>query len=200
VLGDGLHYEAMSVNPVEADLIKQLEWTDEKICSVFHVPAYKVGVGPDPNYNNINALDQQYYAQCLQTLLESIEILLDEGLELPKPYGTEFDLDDLLRMDVASMVSSERDAIGAGIKAPNESRKRLNLPPVEGGDTPYLQMQNQSLAALARRDAAEAEALKNPPPPPPEPEPDDDEIDPDDDEVPVDELAVRLAAAIEATT
>ncbi|WP_410972234.1 hypothetical protein [Escherichia coli] len=30
------------------------------------------------------ALEQQYYSQCLQTLIESIELLLDEALEQGK--------------------------------------------------------------------------------------------------------------------
>ena len=34
----------------------------------------------------------------------------------------------------------------------NEGRALLNYPPAEGGDTPYLQQQNYSLAALNKRD------------------------------------------------
>lgn len=157
VLGDGLKYEPMAVNAHDAQLIAQLDWDDKKICSVFHVPPYMVGVGDMPNYDNIEALNQQYYSQCLQVLFESIEILLDEGLELGKneegkQLGTEFDLDDLLKMDTATLIESEKNA--AGIKAPNESRKRLGLKPVKGGETPYLQQQNFSLAALDARDRA----------------------------------------------
>ena len=58
-------------------------------------------------------------------------------------------------MDTATLVESEAKAVGGGIKAPNESRKRLNLKPVKGGDTPYLQQQNFSLAALDRRDQSD---------------------------------------------
>ena len=160
VLGGGLKYEAMSVNAVDSQLIEQLKWSAETVCSTFHVPAYMIGVGPAPTYNNINALHQQYYSQCLQKLFESIELCLDEGLGLDKRidgkvYGTEFDLDDLLRMDTATLIESESKAVGAGIKKPDEARKRLNLPPVPGGDSPYLQQQNYSLAALAKRDAKE---------------------------------------------
>ena len=36
---------------------------------------------------------------------------------------------------------------------PNEARAEIGLQPVAGGDTPYLQQQNYSLAALAKRDA-----------------------------------------------
>ena len=39
VLGDGLAYKALSVNPVDAQLIEQLKWTTETICACYHVPA-----------------------------------------------------------------------------------------------------------------------------------------------------------------
>lgn len=153
VLGDGLKYEPMAMKATDAQLIEQLKWTSEMVCSVFLVPAYMVGVGPYPSYNNVQALTQQYYSQCLQAQIEAIELLLDEGLGLlGSDMGTEFDLDDLLRMDTATLISAEKEAVGAGIKKIDEARKRLNLSPVEGGDSPYLQQQNYSLAALARRD------------------------------------------------
>ncbi len=56
--------------------------TAQIVCSVFHVPAYKVGIGELPTHDNIEAQDQQYYSQCLQSLIESIELLLDEAFEL----------------------------------------------------------------------------------------------------------------------
>ncbi len=62
-----------------------------------------------------------------------------------------------------TQVLAEKDAVGAGIKSPNEARRRFDLPPVRGGDSPYLQQQNYSLAALAKRDAqADPFAAKTP--------------------------------------
>jgi HK97 family phage portal protein len=181
VLGDGLKYEKMSVDPKDAELIGQLRWTDEKICSCYHVPPYMVGVGAMPTYNNIQALSTQYFTQCLQTLVENFELSLDEGLELPKPYGTEFNTADLLRMDSATMIDYIAKGVGCGVMKPNEGRFLLNASPVEGGDTPYLQQQNYSLAALNKRDTAA------PPPPseePPPEEPDDEEPDEEPDAEP----------------
>jgi HK97 family phage portal protein len=155
VLGDGLTYQQMTMKAVDAQLIEQLKWSAEVVCSTFHVPAYKIGVGAAPSYNNIEALDQQYYSQCLQSLFECIELCLDEGLGLVdvagKTYGSEFDLDDLLRMDSKTMAETE-DKL-KNTKTPNESRKRLNLPPVPGGNSVYRQQQDYSLEALAKRDA-----------------------------------------------
>jgi len=157
VLGDGLKYETMSVNAVDAQLIEQLKWTAETVCSCFHVPPYMIGIGPMPTYNNIEALNQQYYSQCLQSLIESIELCLDDGLGLTevqgKTYGTEFDLDDLLRMDTATKVKTATDGIKGGLFMPDEGRRKFDLKPVAGGDQVYLQQQNFSLAALAKRDA-----------------------------------------------
>jgi HK97 family phage portal protein len=154
VLGDGLAYQAMSMTATDAQLIEQLKWTAENVCTAFHVPPYMVGVTQMPATGNIEAWNQQYYSQALQNLIESIELLLDEGLELPTNLGIELDLDGLLRMDTATLAEVATKAIQSGNMAPNESRKRFfGLGPVAGGESPYLQQQNFSLAALAKRDA-----------------------------------------------
>jgi phage portal protein BeeE len=69
------------------------------VCSTFHVPPYKIGIGQQPTFNNVQALNTEYYSQCLQILFESAEVLLDEGLNTGANLGTEFDTDNLLRMD-----------------------------------------------------------------------------------------------------
>lgn len=157
ILGDGLRFEPMVMTAVDAQMIEQLKWTAEVVCSTFHVPPYKVGIGAMPTYNNIQSLNVEYYSQCLQKLIEDAELCLDEGLGLSYKkdgvlYGTEFDLDGLLRMDSVTQVTAIKEAIGAGFMAPNEGRRKVDLPPVTGGETPYLQQQNYSLAALAKRD------------------------------------------------
>lgn len=159
VLGDGLKYEQMVMKAVDAQLIDQLKWTDVNICTAFKVPPYKVNVGPPPNYNNIEALDVQYYSQGLQILVESIELCQDDGLGLTdgdiasQRYGTEFDTDDLYRMDTATRVKAAADGLNAAM-SPNEVRRRYHgLGPVPGGKLPYLQQQYFSLEALAKRDA-----------------------------------------------
>ncbi|EKA3816212.1 phage portal protein, partial [Escherichia coli] len=103
----------------------------------------------------VEALEQQYYSQCLQTLIESIELLLDEALETGENESTEFDVTTLLRMDSERRMKTLGDAVKNTLLTPNEARKRENLPPLAGGDALYLQQQNYSLEALSRRDARE---------------------------------------------
>jgi HK97 family phage portal protein len=151
VLGDGMQYHGLTVNPVDAQLIEQLKWTAEVVCSTFHVPPYKIGVGALPSYNNVQALNVEYYSQCLQAHIEQIEVLLDEGLGTGDKLGTEFDLDNLLRMDGVTQMQMLKES--AGILSPNEQRAKLDKRPVEGGNSPMVQQQNFSLEALAKRDA-----------------------------------------------
>jgi HK97 family phage portal protein len=200
VLGDGLKYERLALTSVEAQLIEQLKWTADVVCSVFHVPPYKIGLGTMPTYNNIQSLNVEYYAQCLQSLIEAAELCLDEGLECPVGTGTEFDIDNLLRMDSVTQMQVLKEGIGASVLSPNEARKRVDLAPVPGGESPMAQQQYYSLAALAKRDAA--------PPTPalPAPTAESDQTDDEDvtdDETPPDEIdddsAKRLASVISAS-
>lgn len=155
VLGNGLKFEPISAVAAEqAQLIEQLKWTVEDVGRCFSMPLYKIG-GAVPANASVESLNQTYYSECLQILIESMELCFKEGLALPRDYYVECDLDGLLRMDQHAMALVEKELVGAGIKAPDESRARLNLPPVTGGKTPYLQQQNYSLAALAKRDAKE---------------------------------------------
>ena len=154
VLGDGLKYEALGMSPKDALLTEQLNLSAAQVCTAFHVPGFMVGVGALPSFDNVEALWQQYYAQCLQKLIEAIESLLDEGLGLEAAgYCVEFDLDDLLRMDSKSLAEVEGQKVKNGIAAPNEARRKFNLAPKAGGDAVYLQQQNYSIEALAKRDA-----------------------------------------------
>lgn len=182
VLGDGMKYEQMTATAIDSQQAEQNKAASEQICSAFHVPAYKVGVGPIPTYSNAEVLNQIYYSDCIQKLAEAIEGLLDEGLGLTtvvgKTYGVEFELDDLMRMDMKSRVEAAEKAIGSGAMAPNEARARwLSLPPTQGGGAPYLQVQNYSLAALAERDSDKPFSKPVQPAAPAEPESDDEEIE-----------------------
>lgn len=163
VLGDGLKFEAMSAKATDSQLIEQLKWTAEIVASTYHVPPYKIGVGQMPTYNNIQSLNVEYYSQALQRLIEDAELCLDEGLSIGQgvsvngsTYGTEFDLDNLLRMD--SVTQMDVLDKGKGKITVNEMRAKIGYKPVEGGDTVYLQEQDHSLVWLSRRDAQPIEA------------------------------------------
>jgi HK97 family phage portal protein len=170
ILGDGLKFESLTMTADEAQLIEQLKFTAEMVCSAYHVPPYKIGVGQQPTYNNVQALNVEYYSQCLQKHIEDIELCLDEGLGIGegvtingRVYGTEFDLDNLLRMDTATLMDVLEK--GKNYFKPNEGRAKLSMPPAEGGDQVLRQQQEFSLPALAKRDAKDDPFAKEAPKP-----------------------------------
>jgi HK97 family phage portal protein len=165
VLSDGLEYKSIGVTASDAQLLEQLRFTGEMVCATFHVPPYKLGLGAMPTVNNVAALNQQYYDQALQPLVENIELRMDEGLELGEGFETWLDETVLVRMDPSTRLEAHNKAVGGGWKSPDEVRREENLPPVEGGATPYLQQQNYSLAALAKRDAGDDPFSKGSPAP-----------------------------------
>lgn len=171
VLGDGMKFEKLAMTAEDAQLIDQLKLTNEAICRAFGVPAYMAGVGPTPGNSNVEALSQQYYSQCLQIHIESIELLLDEGLGLPTYLGIEFDLDQLIRMDTPTRVKAAADAVGSGVMSPDEARRKwFGLPNVPGGNTPYMQEQNWPLRQLNARPLPSDRPITEPAPLPDEDE------------------------------
>ncbi|HGJ5880545.1 MAG TPA: phage portal protein [Arsenophonus nasoniae] len=153
VIPHNIEHKAISINAADAEMIEQLVMTAKVVCSVFHVPPYKIGLESPPSQSA--ELDNQYYAQCLQPRLEAIEALLAQAFGFDQNYCINFDLNALLRMDAKARYETLSAGVRGGWLKINEARAKENLPPVDGGDSPYLQQQNYSLSALAKRDAQE---------------------------------------------
>jgi HK97 family phage portal protein len=158
VLGDGLKFEPVTVSAAAAQAVEQLKLSGEQVCMAFNVPAFMVGVAPAPAMNNIESMTQQYWSQCLQFHIEGIECGLSEGIgldnpQLPVEMCTRLDLDALLKMDTTGRYNAYKTGISGAFMTPNEARMKENFVAVEGGDTVYMQQQNYSLAALAKRDS-----------------------------------------------
>jgi phage portal protein BeeE len=104
-----------------------------------------------------------------------------------------------MRMDTAALYKSNSDAVGGGWMKPDEARYRANFEPVPGGSSPYLQQQNYSLEALAKRDA-QADLWSKPvaaPPPaakPPEETPPDEK--PPSKDLDEDEMAALFTSEL----
>jgi HK97 family phage portal protein len=157
VLGDGLEFKAITASAEASQMVEQSKTSGEAVCACFHVPLYKVGLGPMPTNNNVQALNMEYYQQALQTLIEGFEGCLDRGLGIgwAAGIGTELDIENLLRMDTLAQADVVVKLAGGGLMKIDEGRSKFGMLPIEGGDAAYLQQQNYSLPALAKRDASD---------------------------------------------
>jgi hypothetical protein len=170
VLGGGLTFTQMRMSAVDSQTIEQLKWTAETVCSTFHVPPWKVGIGAQPAYTKPEIANQAYYSDCLQSPIEQWELCMDEafGFDTTKVegrwLGVELDLDGLLRMDMASQIETLGKAVGGSVLTVNEARAKVDQKPVAGGDSIWMQQQNYSLDALAERDRNDPFAPARPAP------------------------------------
>ncbi|PIT51879.1 phage portal protein [Snodgrassella alvi] len=155
VLGDDMKYQTVTMSAADSQLIEQLRLSAEIVCSAFKMPPFLIGLASLPNNMKVEDLNEIYYSGCLQTLIEAIENLLTQEVVTDKKVSIEFDLDSLIRMNSTTLMGMLKEGVSSALMTPNEARQRIGLCPVEGGDTPYLQQQNFSLSALAKRDAKE---------------------------------------------
>lgn len=171
VVGDGLKFEPMRAKSIDSQLVEQLKLSSDVVCSTFHVPPYKVGMGSLPT-GGVEAINLIYYTDCLQVLIEEMEQCLADGLGLPSNQRITLDIDDLMRMDTKTQFETLAEGVKGSLLTPNEARHRLSQKPITGGDTIYMQQQNYSLEALAKRDSMDDPFSKQGgrPPDPPEPE------------------------------
>jgi HK97 family phage portal protein len=168
VLGNAAKFEAMTMTSVDAQVVEQLKYTAEMVCSAYHVPPFIIGVGAEPGAGGVQDRTLRYYTQCIQKHFEDIEACLDDGLGMDGvTIGTEFDVDNLLRLDSATQM----DVLDKGRNyfTPNDGRAKLGYGPKPGGDSVYRQQQDFSLEALAKRDAQDDPFAKTAPAAPPQP-------------------------------
>lgn len=167
LIGADMKFTPFAFKSSDSQLVEQLKYSDEQICQPFGVPPFKIGIGAIPAGLKVDDLNQLYYSDALQAHIEAMEDCLDQGLGLPDNIGVELDLEPLLRMDAEKQANVEGSLVKNGIKAPNEARRRFSLAPLTGGDSVYLQQQNYSLEALARRDQSADPFGTGAPPPEP---------------------------------
>lgn len=151
VIGADMKFTPFAMKSIDAQMIEHLRYGDEQICQPFGIPPFKVGIGAPPAGLGVDGLNQLYYADALQTHIEHMEALLNDGLRIREPLSVELDLEPLLRMDEAKRADVEVKLVAGKIKTPDEGRARFNLAPTGGGDTLWGQNQDYPLGMLADR-------------------------------------------------
>jgi HK97 family phage portal protein len=142
IVGADMKFTPFAMKSIDSQMVEQMRYSDEQICQPFGIPPFMVGIGSIPAGLGVDGVYQLYYQNALQTHIEHMETLLDEGLGIKAPLGVELDLEPLLRMDAAKRATVEAQLVAGRIKTPNEGRLPFNLGPLEGGDTVYMQQQD----------------------------------------------------------
>lgn len=189
-IGADLKFTPFAFKAADSQLVEQMRYSDEQICQPFGIPPFKIGIGSIPAGLGVDAINLLYHEDALSGHIEAMENLLDEALELPKDWGIWLDTEPLFRMDEGKKAEVATKLVGGGIETPNEGRLRFNRPPLEGGDTVYMQQQDFPLDQVRKNKIVDAEQQ----PISPEPEPVRDEGQ-DEQQIEA-EKAVNLSAVM----
>jgi len=153
ILNHGMKYQAISMNPEDAQMLETRAFSVEDICRFFGVPPFMVG-HTQKTTSWGTGLEQQtlgFQKFTLRRRLKRIEMALEKQLLTPAERNAgltiEFNIDGLLRGDSASRSASYTAGIQNGYYTINEVRAWENLPPVDGGDEARIQVQNQPVSS-----------------------------------------------------
>jgi HK97 family phage portal protein len=148
VLNGGFTWHALSINPDDAQMLESRNFSVEEVCRFFGVPPHMVGHTQNSTSWG-TGLEQQtlgFQKFTLRRRLKRIEQALEKQLLTAKDRAAgltiEFNLEGLLRADSNARALFYARMTQIGVMTINEVRALENLPPVEGGDVPRMQMQN----------------------------------------------------------
>ncbi len=157
VVGADLKFTPFAFKAADSQVVEQMRYSDEQVCQPFGIPPFKIGIGSIPAGLGVDAINLLYHEDALSGHIESMENLLDEAIALPADWGVWLDTDPLFRMDQGKKAEVETKLVGGNIKTPNEGRLAFDLPPLEGGDTVYMQQQDFPLDQVRKNKIVDAD-------------------------------------------
>lgn len=163
IIGADMKFTPFAMKSIDSQMIEQMRYSDIQICQPFGIKPYKIGIEPPPSGWKAYDVNTEYYGDALQTHIEHMESLLNDGLKVAAPLSVELNLDPLLRMDEIAKANVEVQLVGGKIKQPDEARLRFNLAPTPGGDTLWGQNQDYPLGMLENRSEWDPNMLGNQP-------------------------------------
>ncbi|RVP95719.1 phage portal protein [Sinorhizobium meliloti] len=160
ILEGGTKIDVLSIKPEDAQMLESRGFSVEEVCRFFGVPPFMVGHTQKVTSFG-SGLEQQvlgFQKFTLRRRLKRIEQVLEKQLLTPAERAAgltiEFNLEGLLRGDSTARAAFYQSALANGWMTINEVREKENLPRVEGGDVPRMQMQNVPITEAGKQQEA----------------------------------------------
>lgn len=152
LLEDGVKVERLGLDTASAQALDARRFSVTEIARIFGVPPHMVG-DTDRSTSWGSGIEAQaigFYQQTLRYWLVRWEHALESTLAPDDPrLIVEFNLDNLLRGDIAARSAAYATMITHGVITPNEARRFENLDPIAGGDQAWRQLNLAPLDAPA---------------------------------------------------
>lgn len=135
ILRDSAKFHEAQSSPQEAQLVEATQAQTRAIAHWFLLPPSKLGLSDSVSYNSKAEDNQSYYDQCLKFWCKRITAACNHKL-LPRGDSRYFDFDitDLMRMNLSATATAMQTLVASRIWNPNECRQWFDMLPYEGGD------------------------------------------------------------------
>lgn len=166
VLEGNMKYQPISISPRDSQLIESRQFEAVDICRFFSVSPVKAFDLSKSSYSTVEATQLQYLTDTVLAVITKIELEINRKVFLPSERGriiAEFDTSAILRADMTSEATYNREMSNAGAITPNEIRRKHGLSRLPDGDNAFIQVNMQTLSNAVKGNAIqESDKKMNP--------------------------------------
>ena len=148
-----MKFAPIGVSAKDCQMIESRQFNVVDVCRFFGVSPIKCFDLSKSSYATVEAMQLQHLSDTLTPLVVNYEAELNRKLLLPSEQGRfviEFDTTALLRTDKSAEATYLQTMFNIGAITINEIRHKNNLPRLEGGDTPFVPVNLQTLENATR--------------------------------------------------
>lgn len=160
----GQEVKNLSMTPEDAQMLESRAFSVGQVCMMFGVPPHMIG-HTEKTTSWGTGLEQQtlgFQKFTLRRRLKRIEMSMQKQLLTPQDRADgitiEFSIEGLLRGDSKARAEFYQRMTQMGAMTINEVRQLENLPPIEGGDIPRMQMQNVPITEAGKEENSDVPA------------------------------------------
>lgn len=154
IVAPGAKWEAMSMSPVEVELIEQRKLNREEIGMVYDLAGPLMNDLTHGTYSNVEELNKALYRDVVPPWTGLIEHTMQVQLIDPEPSWLDqfvaFDYADKLKGEPRELAETLKLEVEAGLITRNEARRILNLPPVADPEADELSVNANNQASLSQ--------------------------------------------------
>ncbi len=138
VLEEGMEITPLSITKRDAQFLETRQFQRTEICGMFQVPPHMIG-DTEKSTSWGTGIEQQQIGFLQYTMRRWLvtweQAIWQQFIEQEQAFYPEFMVEGLLRGDFKAQMDGYGLAIDKGVYSVNEVRRKLNEPPVEGGET-----------------------------------------------------------------
>jgi HK97 family phage portal protein len=165
VLEAGAKFEALSMSPVDLQMMETRRFSVEDIARWFGIPSVMINDTAKTTTwgTGIEQIIEGFYKFRLRPMLEGLEQAVERRVLTVRQrqlYTVEFSLEAILRGSYIQRLDAGSKAVQNGLITRNEWRQLENLPPIEGGDDLTVQVNLAPIGMLGQPTESEERSAK----------------------------------------